>query len=94
MVSDFPSEEDFWTYISEINERSIYSTGVDISENDELLTISTCNYSFDGARMIIVCRKVRKGENADVNLSLVATNKSPKYPQAWYDEKGLNNPYK
>lgn len=94
MVSDFSSEEDFWTYLSEINERSIYSTGVDISEDDELLTISTCNYSFDGARMIIVCRKVRKGESADVNLSLVATNKSPKYPQAWYDEKGLNNPYK
>lgn len=93
MMTEFPNNT-FGEYLYEVDERALYKTGVDINKDDSILTISTCNYSFDGARMIIICRKVRQGESASVDTSLAVKNQSPRYPQAWYDENGINNPYR
>lgn len=91
---NFDNTESFVEYINEINKRAIYYTGVDICEEDNILTISTCNYSFKNARAVIVCRKVRPGESMRVSTAIAQNNSSPMYPQAWYDAKKLQNPYK
>lgn len=84
----------FINYISEIDKRKFYSTGVDINPEDKILTLSTCCYDFEDARLVVVARLVRENESENVDASLAVKNDSPKYPQAYYDAKGKSNPYR
>lgn len=83
----------FTSYIQEVNKRALYTTGVDINAGDNILTLSTCCYDFDSAKLVVVARLVRDGESTEVDTSLAKTNPNPKYPQAWYTAKGKTNPY-
>ncbi len=83
----------FSDYISEIDKRKLYTTGVDINENDKIITLSTCYYEFEDARLVVVGRLLREGEPVAVDISLPVKNENPKYPQAYYDKKGEDNPY-
>lgn len=83
----------FADYIKEIDKRKLYTTGVDINENDRILTLSTCCYDFDGARLVVVAREKRDGESVSVDASRAYYNENPKYPQAWYDANKKTNPY-
>jgi len=88
------SDEKFSSYINELDQRKLYTTGVDIKPTDKILTLSTCCYDFDEARLIVVARMVRSGESENVDTGAAAVNKNPRYPQAWYDANGKTNPYK
>jgi sortase B len=66
---------------------------VDVQVSDPLLTLSTCSHEFDDARLVVVARLVRNGENPAVDTSRVTLNSNPRYPQVYYDKKKLNNPY-
>ena len=88
------SEASFEQYIAELDSRKLYTTGVDIKPTDKILTLSTCLYEFDNARLVVVARMVRDGESEEVDTSLVKTNSNPRYPQAWYDKDKKQNPYK
>ncbi len=88
------SKESFEKYIAEIDKRTLYKTGVDILPSDKILTLMTCTYEFKDARLVVIARMLREGEDAQVDLSLVASKSSPvKYPQALYDKRGKANPY-
>ncbi len=87
------SKEQFEGYIQEIDKRKFYTTGVDINSNDKILTLSTCCYDFDEARLVVVARLQREGESLAVDTSRAFKNANPKYPQAWYDEQGKTNTY-
>lgn len=52
----FSSEEDFLQFAETAQNRSLYTTGVEIKEGDRLLTLSTCDRTFHGenGRLIIV----------------------------------------
>jgi hypothetical protein len=41
------------------------------------LTLSTCSYEFRNARLVVVARMVRPGEEAYVNTSQAEINPSP-----------------
>ena len=84
----------FADYIAEIDKRKLYTTGVDINENDKILTLSTCCYDFEDARLVVVGRLVRNGETPDVNTALAYANPEPKFPQAYYNAKRIDNPYR
>lgn len=88
------SDDAFSAYIRQVDQRKLYTTGVDILPGDKILTVSTCVYDFKDARLAVVARMVREGESEDVDLSKVVLKKSPRYPQAWYTAKGQTNPYK
>ena len=92
-VTDFGSEENFMEYIAAVDERKLYTTGVDIQPGDKLLTLQTCTYEFSDARLVVIGRMVRDGESTTVDTSLAVENASPRYPQAWYDKQGITNPY-
>ena len=88
------SPEKFESYIEEIDKRKLYTTGVDINANDKILTLSTCCYDFNEARLVVVARLKRDGESVNVDVSKAIENPNPKYPQAWYNAfKKPVNPY-
>ena len=87
------SDERKSMYLSELAQRSLYNTGVDVRVSDPLLTLSTCSHEFNNARLVVVARLVRQGEAATVDTSRATLNSNPRYPQVYYDKKKLNNPY-
>ncbi len=87
------AENDFMQWINDIKARSIIDTGVDVVETDEILTLSTCTYEFDDARLVVVARRIRDDETEDItDTSAAVVNKNPLYPQAWYDKFGGKKP--
>ncbi|MBQ8503509.1 MAG: sortase [Clostridia bacterium] len=88
------TQERFSAFLNELSQRSLYDTGVDVLPTDKILTLSTCSHEFIDARFVVVARLVRNGETAEVDVSKAVENPSPRYPQAYYDKKGLDNPYK
>lgn len=88
------SDACFEEYIEEINKRKLYDTGVDILPTDKLLTLCTCTYEFDDARLLVIARMVREGESEEVDTNLARFKKDPvKYPESYYDNP-RQNPYK
>lgn len=92
--TNLSSAEKMSTYLSELAQRSLYDTGVDVLPTDKLLTLSTCSHEFEDARFVVVARLVRPGEKATVDTSRAVVNSKPRYPQAYYSKKGISNPYK
>lgn len=88
------TEERYSAYFNELASRSLYDTGVDVLPTDKILTLSTCSHEFENARFVVVARLVRPGESTNVNTDNAVVNSNPRYPQAYYDKKKLNNPYK
>ena len=88
----FGSDEQFLKFIDDVKIRSIINTGVDVLENDEIITLSTCTYEFEEARLVVMARKVRDGETDIMNTSGAEVNANPLYPQIWYDIKGGKKP--
>ena len=86
-------EQKFEAYIDEIDKRKFYTTGIDIAPTDKILTLSTCAYDFDDARLVVVARERREGESINIDVSKAYYNQNPKYPQAWYDVNKKTNPY-
>lgn len=86
------SDEAFEGYIKAVDERKLYTTGVDIRPDDKLLTLSTCTYEFEDARLVVLARMVRPGENP-TSHGKVTVNENPRYPAKWYETKKIDNPY-
>ena len=51
-------ESEFSTFMSEVHSRELYSTGKNAWFGDELLTLSTCEYTYKNGRLVVVARKV------------------------------------
>ncbi len=94
IFTNLSSDEKFMEYIDEIDQRKLYTTGVDIQPTDKILTLSTCNYDWSEQRLVVVARLVREGESEAVDTSLAVKNENPRYPQIYYDQKGIPNPYR
>ncbi|MCH5190956.1 MAG: class B sortase [Oscillospiraceae bacterium] len=92
-VTDFSTEEKFISFIEEVRLRSIINTDITVQPDDRLITLVTCTYDFNEARLVVMGRMVRENEDLSVDTGTVSLNPSPRYPQAWYDAKGLENPY-
>lgn len=90
----------FKGYVEELNKRTLYYTGVDIKNGDRILTLSSCARTLDTSThraetsIVVVARAVRPGEDPTVDVSKAYVNENPKYPQLYYNIKGIPNPYK
>lgn len=94
LYTDFNSESAFMSKINEIYDRSMIHTGVDVLRGDKILTLYTCYQNiFSGGRLAVFARQVRDGESEEVDLSKVYYDSTARFPQAYYDKKGLTNPY-
>lgn len=93
IVTDFVTDEKFSGFVDEVEKRSIFKTDVNVQPDDKLITLVTCSYEFDSARLVVMGRLLRENEDKSVLVDEAILNTSPKYPQAWYDAKNMTNPY-
>ena len=71
----FSSKSDFDNYIAEVLDRSYFYTGVDLEYGDEILTLSTCDFSmFSDMRLVVMARKVRDNESLTLDPNTFIDN--------------------
>ncbi len=92
-ISNFNSDAKFTEFIDEVRLRSMFNSDVSVQTDDKIITLVTCSHEFEDARLVVMGRMVRENESPTVNVDAATVNTSPKYPQAWYDKKNLQNPY-
>ncbi len=85
----FENEEAFYDYVNEVKRRTIRITNVDVTYGDSLLTLSTCNSAFDTARLVIVARRVRDGEDPYERVQGSTPNPNIKWPTVYYDNHDI-----
>lgn len=81
---NFSTPEQKQEFLNQLQERTIINVDVDVDVDDELLTLSTCTYEFEGARLGVVARRLRDGETPGDFANLPATAAAnPKMPEIW-----------
>lgn len=90
----FTNEDDFSDWIQHSRDRSLFDIPVDVNEEDEIITLSTCCYDYDNARFVIMGRLVRtaEGESTDVDTSSAVKNADVIYSKEYYAKKGMKVP--
>lgn len=58
LQTDFSSDIEYLDFVQMLKGKSMYETNIDITDVDEILTLSTCSYEFKNARLVIHARKV------------------------------------
>ena len=51
-------ETRFSWFMEQVHARELFSTGKDVSFGDQMLTLSTCEYTYKNGRLVVVARKV------------------------------------
>ena len=90
--NSFSSEMGFLTFIENLKVRSVINTGVDVEYGDSIITLSTCSYEFDNARTVVFARRLRDNEASYIDTSKAGVNKTPLYPEAYYEKNGGKKP--
>lgn len=57
---DANSEQEFNSYMAEMEAMSLYDTGVTAEYGDQLLTLSTCDYQEKNGRFVVVAKKIKE----------------------------------
>ena len=92
MVGDFQNEKDFMNYVYNVRVRSLINCPVDVNEDDELITLSTCSYEYTNFRTVLVARRVRIGEDTKVDVSKSSVNSNAVWPEVYYSSRGGTRP--
>jgi sortase B len=72
---NFRSKSEFDSYVAECLDRSYFYTGIDLEYGDELITLSTCDFSmFNDMRLVVMGRKVRPGEDPTLDVTKFIDN--------------------
>lgn len=60
--TDFASKDEFGTLLDNIQEKSMYQTDVQLDEDDQIITLSTCDYTLDPdrGRLVVHAKLVDK----------------------------------
>ena len=71
----FDSKSEFDGFVAECLDRSYYYSGIELEYGDELLTLSTCDFScLSNMRMVIVARKLRPNESPFLDTNTFIDN--------------------
>ena len=72
---NFGTKSEFDDFVAECLDRSYFYTGVDLEYGDELITLSTCDFSmFSDMRFVVMGRKIREGEKPELDTSTFIDN--------------------
>jgi sortase B len=60
--TDFGSDEDYASFLEKIKERSLYQTDTKVTADDQILTLSTCDYALDpeAGRLVVHAKLVKR----------------------------------
>ena len=56
--TDASSPQEFDDYIASVKSKALYDTGITAEYGDKLLTLSTCEYSNNNGRLVVVAKKM------------------------------------
>ncbi len=88
----FDNEKEFVDYYGKVLDRSMfYNTDVDLKYGDEVIALSTCDFSTfpdKSIRFVLYARRVREGESAEVDVSKYYINDDPLYYDYYYEMTG------
>ena len=51
--TNFDDKDQYKEFLEDIKNKSLYKSDIDVNENDKIITLSTCSYEFNDARMIV-----------------------------------------
>ena len=51
--TNFDNKSEYKEFLDKIKNKSIYKSDINVDENDKLITLSTCSYEFNDARMVV-----------------------------------------
>ena len=54
--------EEFDAYVAAVKELALYDTGISAAYGDKLITLSTCEYSYENGRMVVVAKRTSAAE--------------------------------
>jgi sortase B len=83
----FNNKSHFDNFVAEVLDRSLYFTNIDLEYGDELLMLSTCDFSIfangsdSSVRLVIAARRVRNGESFLFSADEI---------EAFIDNRGVN----
>lgn len=92
LTGSFNSDAEFMNYVYLIRERSLIDCPVDVNEDDQLLSLSTCSYEYSEFRTVVVARKCRKGESNSVDVDKAKLNSDALWPDVYYQSNGGTKP--
>ena len=84
LTGEFSSDAEFMNYVYLIRERSLIDCPVDVNEDDQLLSLSTCSYEYNEFRTVVVARKCRPGESSKVDVKKATINSDALWPDVYY----------
>ncbi|MDQ0557984.1 class B sortase [Paraclostridium ghonii] len=58
--TSFDSNEDFNSFLDKTKKDSLFKSPVNVDSNDKILTLSTCSYEFDNARMVVHAKLIQE----------------------------------
>lgn len=67
-------EDEFEAFMHQVRRRSVFNIPVDVISSDKIITLSTCYYEYDGQRLIVMARKLRKNEDSSVAVNSATYN--------------------
>lgn len=88
---NFNSEYEFYDYMADVMDRTVFYTDVDVKYGDEILTLSTCMYLLGkdyNTRFVIFARKLREHEDPTINTDNASINANPLYFDKYYKIMG------
>ena len=51
--TNFYNKSEYKEFLDKIKNKSIYKSDINVDENDKIITLSTCSYEFNDARMVV-----------------------------------------
>ncbi len=65
--TDFTTDEEFESLLNEIHEKSKYHTNVELTADDQIITLSTCDYILDPnkGRLVVHAKIVKKSDSTN-----------------------------
>ncbi len=87
-----PEYHNFEEFAEQCKLRSLINCPVDVKEGDTIITLSTCTYELDNARLVVMARKTRDYEDKEVDVEKATVNQTPLYPDGWYRRYGGKKP--
>ena len=80
----FYDDIEFLNYIDESNRRSLIKTEVEVLGDDSMLTLVCKSDEYEGAKFVVLARRVRDYESYTDILGSASLSESPLMPDRWY----------
>ena len=58
--TSFEDKDEYKEFLERIKNKSIYKSDISVNENDKIITLSTCSYQFDDARLVVTGKLIDK----------------------------------